>query len=84
MEETMRITLLGTIVAMGVGLVGLSTASATPAPNIRGLTSNQSIVEQVQSGRYCAKLRGACEYKDARGEQGEGNCRRYRRECGRN
>ena len=81
MEEPMRITLLGTIVAIGVGLVGPGTASATPAPDFRGVTGNRSIVEQVQSGRYCARLRRACEYKDERGEQGEGNCRRYRREC---
>ena len=80
----MRITLLGTMIAMGVGLVGSSTAFATAAPDIRGLTGNRSIVEQVQSGRYCARLRRACEYKEERGEQGEGNCRRYRRECGRN
>ena len=80
----MRITLLGTIVAVGVGLVGLGTASATPVSDFRSVTSNQGIVEQVQSDRYCARLRRACEYKDERGEQGEGNCRRYRRECGRN
>jgi hypothetical protein len=27
-------------------------------------------------------LRRACEFKNERGEVGEGNCRRYRRECG--
>jgi hypothetical protein len=27
-------------------------------------------------------LRRACEFKNERGEAGEGNCRRYRRECG--
>lgn len=32
--------------------------------------------------RYCERLRRACEYKDERGERGEGNCRRYRYECG--
>jgi hypothetical protein len=26
-------------------------------------------------------LRRACEHKDERGEQGEGNCRRYRETC---
>ena len=31
--------------------------------------------------RYCRRLRRACEFKDERGERGEGNCRRYRREC---
>lgn len=31
---------------------------------------------------YCARLRNACKYKHERGEEGEGNCRRYRQECG--
>jgi hypothetical protein len=29
----------------------------------------------------CAQLRRACLHKDELGEQGEGNCRRYRRTC---
>jgi hypothetical protein len=29
----------------------------------------------------CEHLRRACEHKDERGEQGEGNCRRYRESC---
>lgn len=33
--------------------------------------------------RYCERLRHACIYKEERGEVGEGNCRRYRYECGR-
>lgn len=33
--------------------------------------------------RYCERLRRACVYKHERGETGEGNCRRYRSECGR-
>lgn len=32
--------------------------------------------------RYCERLRRACIYKEERGEVGEGNCRRYRHECG--
>ena len=36
-----------------------------------------------EESRYCRRLRRACEFKDVRGETGEGNCRRYRRECGR-
>jgi hypothetical protein len=41
------------------------------------------MIEQVQYGRsrYCERLRHACSFKEERGEQGEGNCRRYRREC---
>jgi hypothetical protein len=32
--------------------------------------------------RTCARLRRACEHKEYRGEEGMGNCRRYRRMCG--
>ena len=32
--------------------------------------------------RECEHLRRACEHKEDRGEQGQGNCRRYREICG--
>ena len=32
-------------------------------------------------GGLCAELRAACLNRDRLGEQGEGNCRRYRRTC---
>jgi hypothetical protein len=32
-------------------------------------------------GGQCEELRIACEYKMERGEEGYGNCRRYRRFC---
>jgi cytochrome c-type biogenesis protein CcmH/NrfF len=32
--------------------------------------------------RLCRELRDACENKDIYGEEGRGNCRRYRRTCG--
>ena len=32
--------------------------------------------------RMCARLRDACRNKDIYGEEGQGNCRRYRRTCG--
>jgi len=32
--------------------------------------------------RECEELRRACEHRDQAGEQGEGNCRRYRETCG--
>jgi hypothetical protein len=32
-------------------------------------------------GRTCEELRLACEYKSERGEEGMGNCRRYRQTC---
>ncbi len=69
---------------LGAGLLLGSVASVVAAPaavDIRGLVQQDSAVEQVQYG-YCERLRRACIYKEERGESGEGNCRRYRNECG--
>jgi protein-L-isoaspartate O-methyltransferase len=70
--------------AVGAGL-GLGSAFAAPVGNgVLSTNAEQGIVEQAQyESRYCRRLRRACENKDVRGEVGEGNCRRYRRECGR-
>src|SRR6266498_4353259 len=37
---------------------------------------------RIGRGGHCEELRRACENKDRLGERGEGNCRRYREECG--
>jgi hypothetical protein len=39
---------------------------------------------RVGGGRseQCEELRRACQHKEELGEQGEGNCRRYRETCG--
>ena len=77
----MRTIVLGTVVASAMGIFCLS---ATAAPITRDVFTTQSKIEKAQyESRYCRRLRRACEYKDVRGEVGEGNCRRYRRECGR-
>ena len=76
----MRSIVLGTMIA-GMSVFALSTASA--APIARNGIAAQGVIEQAQyESRYCRRLRRACENKDIRGEVGEGNCRRYRRECG--
>jgi len=69
------------ILAAGSGLV--SAGAAPVGVDVRAGVS-EGVVEQVQywGGGYCARLRRACIYKYERGEVGEGNCRRYRRECG--
>jgi hypothetical protein len=77
----MRSIVLGAMVAGGLSVFALSSAAAAPLGR-EGVT-RQRIIEQVQyESRYCRRLRRACENKDIRGEVGEGNCRRYRRECG--
>jgi hypothetical protein len=35
-----------------------------------------------REGGDCRELRAACMHKEELGEQGQGNCRRYREECG--
>ena len=77
----MRAFIIGTFAAAGLGLFA-TTASAAPFSS-KTFTAPENLVEQAQSGRYCARLRRACEFKNERGEAGEGNCRRYRQECGR-
>ena len=77
----MRSIVLGTMIAAGMSVFAFSAASA--APIARDGIAAQGILEQAQyESRYCRRLRRACQNKDIRGETGEGNCRRYRRECG--
>ena len=79
----MRSILAGVTIAAVLGLAALPT-SAAPF-NVGGVETAGSGVQQIQYGRdrdrYCERLRRACVYKEERGETGEGNCRRYRREC---
>ena len=81
----MRKIVLGMLMGVGMSLAGLSAASAGPVAggDIGIVAAGGVALQQVQFGGYCARLRRACEYKDERGESGQGNCRRYRQECGR-
>lgn len=77
---------IGTMI-LAAGLVLGSEPGAVAAlvgPNVGGVGSRAGAAEQVQywGGGYCARLRRACANKYERGEVGEGNCRRYREECG--
>jgi hypothetical protein len=77
----MRSIVLGTVLATGMSIFAYSAVAAPLTPEAM---PPQSLIEQAQyESRYCRRLRRACENKDVRGEVGEGNCRRYRRECGR-
>lgn len=79
----MRSLLIGAAAAASLGFL-VSTASATPMPadGVRGAAPQGDLIVPAQASRFCARLRRACEFKHERGEAGEGNCRRYRRECG--
>ena len=73
------------ILAAGLGLASAPSAVAAPVGvDFRGAGFLEGVLERVQYGRggYCERLRRACIYKEERGEVGEGNCRRYRQECG--
>jgi hypothetical protein len=76
----MRNIVLGMLMVAGAGIAALP-ASAAPisgtAPQLE-----PSLVQQTQGSGFCRRLRRACEFKHQRGEAGEGNCARYRRECG--
>src|SRR5262245_44065570 len=82
-EWQMRSLIIGTFATASLGFL-VSTAWAAPklTDGVRDIAPQQSLIEQAQSSRYCARLRRACEFKRERGEVGEGNCRTYRRECG--
>jgi hypothetical protein len=63
---------------------GLNAAQAAPLsgrPQVQSAASG--LVKQVQwESGYCRQLRYGCAYKHRLGEEGEGNCRRYREQCG--
>jgi hypothetical protein len=77
----MRNIVLGMLVAAGAGIAALPTFAA-PLSGTRS-QPEAGLVQKVQNWGYCRRLRRACEFKRERGEVGEGNCARYRRECGR-
>ena len=84
-EPNMQANIGAMILAAGLGLASVSNAVAAPVGvHVRGAGFPGGVIEQVQYGRggYCERLRRACIYKEERGEVGEGNCRRYRNECG--
>jgi len=75
----MRSVLFGLLIAAGAGIAGLP---ASAAPLGTAPQSQARLVEQTQGYGFCRRLRRACEFKHQRGETGEGNCARYRRQCG--
>lgn len=79
MNRIMGMLILALALAMAAG----SLAGASAAPLTGGLTQAGagSMVVRVDD-RYCHELRLACEHKEELGEEGRGNCRRYRETCG--
>jgi hypothetical protein len=81
----MRNFILGTAIAFCMAIGGLSAASAATVGGggLNTPTVADGMLHKVVTAGYCSELKRACAYKEARGEVGEGNCSRYRRECGR-
>ena len=79
----MRTVLNSIILAGAIGVTGIPSAVASIGSGVPSVHAFESVLEKAQyrRGRYCERLRRACVYKEERGEVGEGNCRRYRREC---
>lgn len=79
----MRKFILGLIIATSCIFTGVSVASAAQVGlGITGTAKVETLVQKTASRDYCAYLRYKCNNKEHLGEEGEGNCRRYRRECG--
>ena len=79
--------MIGTmILTTSLGLVCVSNAMAVPLRTEAGDADleQRRLVQQVQywRGGDCERLRRACIHKEERREVGEGNCRRYRAQCG--
>jgi hypothetical protein len=70
--------------AASIGYAGLAPVSAAPVNGgaMRDAVSAGSILRKAQYAGYCKRLQLACIYKDERGERGQGNCHRYKVECG--
>jgi hypothetical protein len=78
----MRQIILGIVTAGFCALMSVSAASAAPvAPGATGSNVNIGSLVHKAASDYCSYLRYKCNHKGSLGEYGEGNCRRYRREC---
>lgn len=78
-------------IAIAAGCIGSATAHERPVQFAQGVYIGPGGVDVDVEGRrhrryydddnICARLRRACMHKEERGEEGFGNCRRYRRMC---
>ena len=80
----MRKVILGMMLAVSVAFVGAPPVAASAlGAGAPGAPAIETLMHKAgEGGGYCSRLRRACENKEERGEEGQGNCRRYRNECG--
>lgn len=75
----MRHAIFSLLIALGLAFAGASATTAGPLGS--GIGTSSDMLTQVRYG-YCSYLRYRCENKSELGEWGQGNCRRYKAECG--
>jgi hypothetical protein len=72
-------------VAAGAAIIMMTIGASYAAPvsnaHLSGGAAFETGVLQVQYG-HCERLRYKCQHKYELGQEGEGNCQRYREECG--
>jgi hypothetical protein len=79
----MRHFALASLMVLGLAFAGTPTTMAAPLGADAGNSAVRGpAVIHVGDG-HCSYLRYKCEHKDEIGEWGQGNCRRYKAECGR-
>ena len=79
----MRSMITAVVAGAAMILISMGAASAGPASNqpINGATV-ESAMQLAQYGGHCERLRWRCQHKEELGQEGMGNCQRYREECG--
>jgi hypothetical protein len=63
-------------------MMTIGASYAAPVSNTHPSSAFDSGVLQVQYGGHCERLRWKCQHKEELGQEGRGNCERYREECG--
>jgi len=76
--------MLFTFAVLAAGWANSGTASAADLGRFNAPLAGSQIQTVQYGGGYshCQRLRYHCEHKYELGESGEGNCRRYKEECG--
>jgi hypothetical protein len=76
MEVLMRTYMFAIIAAFSA----IPTAAFSVSSHHRYYNRYEGLYDRYESGR-CQELRGVCTHKEKLGEQGMGNCRRFRELC---
>ena len=83
MEELMRryIFAIATAAIFAIPTAAFSESVYIGPGGVRIGSSHHGYYNRYEGGGRCAELRQACLHKEQLGEQGMGNCQRYRATC---